>query len=118
MVTFKNHFDKLHGLHYGNLQKIILRVTEQVMNSNTFLENNGNTLPIPARLPFNPAAFYPPRRRVSPPNLHIFSGASNDPAQNLYFYAIRNQRRAESLERLAFAALAGSSIAGVLSVFL
>lgn len=88
------------------------------MNSNTFLENNGNTLPIPARLPFNSAAFYPPRRHVLSPNLRICSGLNSDKSQDLYAYAILNQHRTESLERLAFAALAGSGIAGILSVFL
>jgi hypothetical protein len=88
------------------------------MSSNTFLENNGNTLPIPARLPFYSAAFYPPRRHVSLSNLDIFSAPNNAKSENLYFYAIRNQHKAESLERLAFAVLAGSGIASVLSVFL
>jgi hypothetical protein len=88
------------------------------MSSNTFLENNGNSLPIPARLPFNSSAFYRRRRHVSPPYSRIFCSPNSAKSENLYFYAMRNQHRAESLERLAFGALAGSGIAGVLSVFL
>jgi len=56
--------------------------------------------------------------RLSPPNLRIFSGPSPDNSGNLYAYAIRYQQMNESVERLAFAALAGSGIAGILSVFI
>lgn len=83
------------------------------MNSNTFIEKDGNILPIPARLPFKSAGFY----AGLAPKLSTFS-CTSEVAENLYAYAIRNQQRNESIERLAFAALAGSGIAGILSVFL
>jgi hypothetical protein len=83
------------------------------MNSNTFIEKDGNILPIPSRLPFKSARFY----TVPAPKLRTFS-VTSDVSDNLYAYAIRNQQRNESIERLAFAALAGSGIAGILSVFL
>ena len=93
------------------------------MNSHTLLENNGNILPIPARLPFSPTRSYPlppggQSGTVSRGIARLVPESGFDGWENLYSYATRAQRRTESVERLAFAALAGSGIAGILSAFI
>ena len=87
------------------------------MNSNIFLEKDGNILPIPARLPFRSTDLYP-APDFSLPKLRAFAESGCEMSRDLYAYAMASQHRNESIERLAFAALAGSSIAGILSVFI
>jgi hypothetical protein len=88
------------------------------MSSNTFVDKRGNTLRIPASLGVKSGRFQPVSRHVSPPNLRIFSCPDSDISGNLYAHAIRHQQMNESVELLAFAALAGSGIAGILSAFI
>src|SRR5437899_275164 len=103
IVTSKYKYRQLHG----------------IMNSHTLLERNGNALPIPAPLPFSSARSHPfPRgHTLSRQSLQIVPNAGFD-GPGLYHYAVLAQRRTESVERLAFAALAGSGIAGILSVLI
>ena len=88
------------------------------MNSNIVLERNANILPAPGRLPFKPTGLRAIPRPETSPNLHLFSGSAGDIPVNLYAYAINNQQRNEAFERVAFAALAGSGIAGIVAAFI
>jgi len=83
------------------------------MTSHTFLDKN-RILRIP--LPFSPSPS-PRSSGFSTPKLLTIAEPNFTRSENLYEYAARTQHRIESIERLAFATLAGSGIAGVICAF-
>jgi hypothetical protein len=93
------------------------------MNSTFFVDKNGNILRVPVRLSLSPAlspALAQPRqpRGFYCPKLRIDRELPVQGHESLYAYAATTQRRSEALERLAFAALAGAGVAGVVSAFI
>src|SRR5436190_24191948 len=96
---------------------------EAFMNPQTYLDKTGRVLPLPPHLSFRAEPSRPlPRPRQSNqfalPELTILPSASRSRSEDLYGYATRTQQRLESSERLAFAVMAGSGIAGIISAFI